>query len=437
MRRNFISAFTAVTAGAALSTPLRHWVSAAVVLGLVPTAALAGASRATAAVGPAVAAGVISTAAGGVGGPALATRVALREACGVAYAAGKMYVADGGTVRAVSKGTGWLTTPVGTGAASPLGDGGPAGNASLRGVCGVAVDDSGNLVISDTGHSRVRVVAHKTGTFYGRPMTGGHIYTVAGNGKAGFSGDGGPATKARLNQPQSVAVDGAGNLLIADTGNDRVRVVAHNAGTFYGRPMIGGHIYTVAGNGKAGFSGDGGPAAKARLSQPRSVAAGGAGNLLIADTGNYRVRVVVRRAGTFYGRPMAAGHIYTVAGTGTSGFSGDGAPATKAELGGPSGVSLGGTVVADGAGNLLIGDATNARIRVVAHRTGSFYGRPMTAGDIYTVAGDGNELVLRRRRPGNRGRAEHPARRDHRWRGQPADRRHLQQPGPGRGAPDR
>ena len=179
-----------------------------------------------------------------------------------------------------------------------------------------------------------------------------------------------PAAKARLNQPQSVAVDGAGNLLIADTGNDRVRVVAHNTGTFYGRPMIGGHIYTVAGTGKAGFSGDGGPAAKARLSQPRSVAVGGAGNLLIADTGNYRVRVVVRRAGTFYGRPMAAGH-------------------------------------------------------------------------IYTVAGDRHLRVLRRWRPGHQGRARRPVRsepgrhRGSRRRGQPADRRRHQRPDPGGGAPDR
>jgi trimeric autotransporter adhesin len=382
---------------------LRRRVAAVVMVGLVPAAALAGASRAAAAPGgnPALAAGVISTAAGGAGGPALATRVSLGNACGVSYGVGHMYVADGGTVRAVRGGTGWLTTPAGTGAAGPLGDGGPAASASLIGTCGVVVDHSGNLVISDAGHNRVRVVAHQAGRFYGRLMTAGHIYTVAGDGRAGFSGDGGLATKAELSGLSvvslgaGVATDGAGNLLIADFGNYRVRVVAGRGGRFYGRTMTAGHIYTIAGNGIHGFSGDGGPAAKAELggragvSLGGSVAADGAGNMLIADTGNYRVRVVAGRGGRFYGRTMTAGHIYTIAGNGIGGSSGDGGPAAKAELGGPSGGSLGGGVATDRAGNLLIADSTSARIRVVAHQTGRFYGRPMTAGDIYTVAGDG------------------------------------------------
>jgi NHL repeat len=210
----------------------------------------------------------------------------------VAYAAGRMYVADGGTVRAVSKRAGWLTTPVGTGAARPLGDGGPAASASLRDACGVVVDHSGNLAIADTGHNRVRVVAHQSSRFYGRLMTAGHIYTIAGDGKAGFSGDGGPATKARLNQPQSVVTDTTGNLLIADLANGRVRVVAHRTGRFYQRAMTAGHIYTIAGNGDPGFSGDHGPAIKAEIRSPQGVAMNAAGNVLIADTGNNRIRVV-------------------------------------------------------------------------------------------------------------------------------------------------
>src|SRR5207249_1584259 len=117
----------------------------------------------------------------------------------------------------------------------------------------VAVDGAGNLVIADNGNFRVRVVAAVTGTFYGRTMTAGHIYTVAGNGTLGFSGDGGAATSAELDFPGAVAVDGAGNLVIADTGNNRIRVVAATSGTFYGRAMTAHHIYTVAGGGTSGL----------------------------------------------------------------------------------------------------------------------------------------------------------------------------------------
>ena len=242
------------------------------------------------------------------------------------------------------------------------------------------VDTAGNLVIADPGNNRIRVAAASTGTFYGQPMTAGHIYTVAGNGDGLPSGDGGPATSAGLT-PAGMAVDAAGNLLIADTFN--ARVVAASTGTFYGQAMTAGDIYTVAGDGTSGFSGDGGPATSATLFQPQGVAADAAGNLLIADTFNQRVRVVAASTGTFYGQPMTAGDIYTVAGhgNGTGGFSGDGGPATSANLNNPN------AVAADAAGNLLIADTTNNRIRVVAHGTGTFYGQPMTAGDIYTIAG--------------------------------------------------
>ena len=135
------------------------------------------------------------------------------------------------------------------------------------------MDHAGNLVIADTGGDRIRVVARRTGTFYGQAMTAGDIYTVAGDGTAGFSGDGGPATSAELHSPEGVAVDAAGNLVIADTGNNRVRVVAASTGTFYGQAMTAGDIYTVAGDGTGGFSGDGGPATGAELDFP----AGGGG----------------------------------------------------------------------------------------------------------------------------------------------------------------
>ncbi len=227
----------------------------------------------------------------------------------------------------------------------------------------MAADAAGNLLIADTFSDCVQVVAASSGSFYGRAMTAGDIYTIAGTGAAGFSGDGAPAVKARLRSPAGVAVDAAGNVLIADTVNNRVRVVAEHAGMFYGKAMTAGDIYTVAGDGTEGLSGDGGPAAKADLDNPAGVAVDAAGNVLIADTVNNRVRVVAEHAGMFYGKAMTAGDIYTVAGTGphgtgAGGFSGDGGPAAKAELSGPAGVTA-------EAGNLLIADRGNNRIRLV------------------------------------------------------------------------
>ncbi len=156
----------------------------------------------------------------------------------------------------------------------------------------MAVDAAGNLLIADTGNTRVRVVAATTGTFYGQAMTAGDIYTVAGNGHYGFSGDGGPATSAELNGPDGVAVDGAGNLVIADTGNNRIRVVAATTGTFYGQAMTAGDIYTVAGDGTAGFSGDGGPATSAELNDPAGRGGGRRGQPGHRRHGNDRIRVV-------------------------------------------------------------------------------------------------------------------------------------------------
>ena len=246
-------------------------VSAAVAVG-GPAAAAAYPSVVRAPRGPDLGtAGVISTVAGGVGGPGNATSVAL-TACNVAFAQGHLYIADStqgrlprssGAVREMSPGSSLLTTPAGTHAAGPLGDGGPATAATLN-SCGVTADSSGNLVISDWRSNRVRVVAASTGTFYGQAMTAGDIYTVAGGGTSGL-GDGGPATSAELSAPQGVRVDHNGNLVIADAGNDRVRVVAASTGTFYGVPMTTGDIYTVAGDGIRGFSGDFGPATSAEL----------------------------------------------------------------------------------------------------------------------------------------------------------------------------
>jgi hypothetical protein len=296
----------------------------------------------------------------------------------------RMVPARGGTFYGQAMTGGDVYTVTGNGVFGGYsGDGGPARKAMVDFPGGVAVDGAGNLVIADTYNSRIRVVAARSGTFYGQAMTAAHIYTVAGNGTAGFAGDGGPATSAELNFPERVTVDPTGNLVISDGFNNRVRVVAATIGTFYGKAMTKGDIYTIAGNGTAGFDGDGGPATSAELNGQEGVSADGAGNVLIADLFNDRIRVVAGSTGMFYGQAMTTGHIYTVAGDGTAGFAGDGGPGTSAELHWPFDVTV------DSAGNLLLADADNNRVRVVAAKTGTFYGVPMTAGNIYTVAGTG------------------------------------------------
>jgi sugar lactone lactonase YvrE len=279
---------------------------------------------------------VISTVAGngnpgysGDGGPAASAM--LNYPTGVAVdAAGNLFIADeaNNRVRKVNPG-GVISTVAGNGTQGYSGDGGPATSAELYYPYGVAVDTAGNLFIADEGNNRIRMVT-----------PGGVISTVAGNGIFGFSGhngDGGPATSAMLAAPEDVAVDTAGNLFIADTWSNSVRKVTP-----------GGVISTVAGNGTGGYSGDGGPATSAILAAPEDVAVDTAGNLFIADDGNQRIRMVT-----------PGGVISTVAGNGTGGYSGDGGPATSAELYYPSGVAV------DTAGNLFIADFDNQRVRMV------------------------------------------------------------------------
>jgi sugar lactone lactonase YvrE len=273
------------------------------------------------------------------------------------------------------------------GGTSYPGDGGPATSGQLAHPQGLAVDSAGNMLIAEGFGNRVRMVAVKSGTYYGQQMTAGDIYTVAGDGGYYFRGDGGPATQAQINGPAGVALDSAGNLVVTDTGNNRVRVVAASTGTFYGQQMTAGYIYTVAGDGHKIFNGNGIPATQAGIYRPAGVTVDSQGNLLVTDSGNNRVQVVAEKTGIFYGRPMTAGDIYTVAGDGTQGFAGDGGPATMAEIYAPVGITV------DGAGNLLVTDTGNNRVRVVAESTGTFYGRPMTAGHIYTVAGGGSSTL--------------------------------------------
>jgi uncharacterized repeat protein (TIGR03803 family) len=270
-----------------------------------------------------------------------ATNASLNEPYGVAVDAnGNLYIADteNDSIRKVGT-NGIITTVAGNGAPSYSGFGGTATNAGLNKPYGVAVDAYGNLFIADTENDSVREAG-----------TNGVITAVAGNGTAGYSGDGGAATNASLNEPYGVATDASGNLFIADTYNFCIRKVGTN-----------GIIATVAGNGTNGYSGDGGTATNASLSYPWMVAVDAAGDLIIADSGNNRIREV-----------DSNGIITTVAGNGTNGYSGDGGPATNAELNEPAAVAV------DAVGNVFITDFGNNRLREVD-----------TSGMITTVAGNG------------------------------------------------
>jgi trimeric autotransporter adhesin len=275
-----------------------------------------------------------------------------------------------------------LTIVTAVGSATQIGDGAAAASAQLLQPGGTALDAAGNLYIADTANHRIRKVD-----------TTGKISTIAGTGIAGYSGDGAAATAAQLFSPQSVAVDSFGNVLIADSGNSRVRQIAPS-----------GNITTVAGNGVYGYNGDGAAATRAQLANPSCVRVDSNNNIYISDSDNGRIRkvnssgtinTVAGGNGTAYGEGGPAisalllapgcialdaannlyiadslhstirkvdstGNITTVAGNQKLGFTGDGGPATSAALFLPVDVAI------DSAGNLFIADTINARIRKVA-----------------------------------------------------------------------
>ena len=288
---------------------------------------------------------IISTVAGGGVGDGLpAVQAGLNFPQQLAIdAAGNVFIAESGRVRRVDAGTGVITTVVGTGERYYSGDGGPATAARLR-PTGVVVDGSGNLIVADGGNYVVRRV----------DAASGMISTIAGvHPNWGFYGDGGLATAAYMTFLGQIARDAAGDLYIADQNNHRIRKVTLSTGI----------ITTVAGG---GGNPDGASAVNASLNLPYGVAVDAAGNLYIAESVGNRVRKVA--AGT--------GIISTVAGTGATGFSGDGAAATLATLNTPVALAV------DAAGNLFIADSMNARVRRVDAGTGI----------ITTVAGGGAGL---------------------------------------------
>jgi uncharacterized protein (TIGR03437 family) len=238
-------------------------------------------------------------------------------ACGLLIASGSLFAQQYS-----------ISTVAGTGTAGWSGDGGPALAAQFNTPTRVILDRSGNLYLTDYGNSSIRVV-----------YANGTVSSITGNGSAGFSGDGGSAIGAQIASPHDIAIDSAGNIYIADTGNARIRIVSN------------GKINTFAGStrGIAGANlGDGGPATSAKLISPTGVAVDNSGNVYIADIGNATVRKVT-----------PDGTITTIAGSGFlsfGGFQGEGGPATKALLGQPY------SLTTDSAGNLYIVDIGLSRL---------------------------------------------------------------------------
>ena len=345
-------------------------------------------------------AGVLSVAAGngtsgfsGDSGPAATAQLSFPNGIAV-DSDGNLYISDSGNSRIRKVTSGVITTVAGGGSGCPqqtneLGDGCPAASSQLSSAS-VAVDSAANIFVADQGNNRIRKIS------------GGIITTIAGNGSFGNLGDNGPATSAQLGNPVGIAVDGAGNLYIADFANYRIRKVT------------GGVISAFAGNGTFGFSGDNGPAVNAQLSYAYGVAADSSGNLYIADSNNSRIRkvsggVITTVGGGAFGCPqqtnssgdgcaaieanlypvgvsvdgagnvfiadygnnrvrkVSAGVINTVGGNGTYSFSGDGGPAINAQLGAPAGLAV------DAADNLYIADTGNGRVRVVSSWRNHFY----------------------------------------------------------------
>jgi len=294
--------------------------------------------------------GIITTVAGTPGSAgfsgddALATAAQLYNPWGIAVDSdGNLYIADNLNNRIRKVTAGGIITTVAGGSAGFSGDDGPATAAQLDEPSDVAVDAAGNLYIADYNNDRIRKVTAATGI----------ITTIAGNGNSGSTGDGNQATLAEIGGPESVSLDSAGNLYIAEYRNNRIRKVT-----------TGGIITTVAGSSSQGNTGDGALATAATLNSPLDAIVDSAGNIYINDYRNNRIRKVA--AGT--------GIITAFAGTGANGFSGDGLDAVDAEFGGDIGY-----LALDGDGNLYIPDYNNHRIRKVTASTGI----------ITTVAGTG------------------------------------------------
>ena len=302
--------------------------------------------------------GTISTVAGngdsgfsGDGGPARQAALSFPLAVAVDKT-GNLYICDNvnARIRKVNISTGVITTIAGNGINRSSGDGGLAIDAGLNNPQSIDVDSVGDLYIAESGSHRIRKIT----------VADGRIQTIVGTGASGFSGDGGPASAAQLTTPNSIFVTRSGNLLISDSGNNRIRQVTASDGV----------IQTIIGNGVPTFTGDGGSAVNASINWPTSAISDELGNLYVADRGNQRIRRVdvVTRA------------ISTIIGRGDVGFAGDGVSATASPLSAPTGLAI------DPAGTVYFSDRDNRRVRKIVN---------VTADKIPPVIGITAPTVLR------------------------------------------
>jgi sugar lactone lactonase YvrE len=280
---------------------------------------------------------------GMTGDEGLATQARIERPTAVALdSLGYLYIADeqNHRIRAVTP-EGIIRTIMGTGRTKghDLNLDLPAAETDLSSAYGIATDQEDNLYVLSRGHSKIFKLGDD-----------GIARRIVGSGQRGFAGDEGSALKAMVDNPNHLVVDGEGNLFIADTGNHRIRKVSTD-----------GIITTIGGTGAVGFSGDGGPAGEAQLAAPSAIAIDESGNLFIADFHNHRIRKI-----------STDGIITSIAGTGRSGYNGDGKPALECQIGEPCGVAV------DRDGYVYIGDQVNNRVRVVT-----------PSGMMHTVAGTG------------------------------------------------
>ena len=341
------------------------------------------------------------------------------------------------------------TTLAGTGVPGFDGDGRSAVKSELDAPAGIAEDRSGDLFIADAGNCRVREVPARTGTSFGRPVHAGDIVTLtggscgggrpdpspsalavdaagdvfiafgpgaqvdelpatsttafgvstsagkltvlAGNGTPGYGGDGGSATQSRLDDPTGLAVDAEGDVLISDTGNCRLRLVAASAGSRFGVNVTVGHIFSVAGSGVCGPAGDGGIALQTQLWDPGALAVDSAGDVLIADQGNRTIRELAAHTGAFFGVPLTVDHLGTIAGEGSYGpylIDGLSAVGETAEINFPTALAL------NANGDLYIADGDMHAIRFVASSATTLLGERTSPDDMYTAAGAMSTTVL-------------------------------------------
>jgi RHS repeat-associated protein len=355
--------------------------------------------------------------------------------------------ASTGTQRGVSMTANDLYVIAGRTGQPALGnDGKPATSSDLHAPMGLSMGGSSHsedLYIADSGNNRVQEVASANGTEWGQSMTANDVYTVAGSsaGTAGSSGDGGNAASALLGSPEGLNVTSGGNIYIADTTNCRIQMVPWSSGSHWGQTMTGGDIYTIAGRtGQCALGTDGKLATSSDLSGPVTVRDTGNG-FYFTDTNNNRIQEVALSTHTEFGQSMTANDVYTIAGSasGTSGYSGNGGPSVSALLAHPGGVAVdstgnvyladtgnnevrevsastanisdaaggvgmffqdgdGGTayqaglsqpygVASDGHGDTFVADAFSNRVQEIAAYSHTQFGISMTAGDVYTVAG--------------------------------------------------